>query len=565
MNFELKIAEIISNAVDIDFDDILSLIEVPSNTDMGDYSFPCFKLSKQFKKAPVIIANEILEKMKKPDFIDKIEVINAYINFYISKDIFVSEVLKEVYEKKELFGSSNIGYGKNVVIDYSSPNIAKPFHVGHLRSTVIGNSLYNIFKILGYNSIGVNHLGDWGTQFGKMIVAYKKWGDKDLIEKNGVKELTKIYVKFHEEADQDDNLNEEARSWFVKMQNGEKEALTLWKWFYDISMDELNRIYNKLDIKFDYFTGESFYNDKMSTVVDELKEKKLLIKSQGAMVVDLEKYNMAPCLILRSDGGTLYPTRDIAAAFYRKKEFNFDKALYLTALDQNLHFSQWFKVIDLMGYEWAKDLVYIPFGLVNLDSGKLSTRSGHVILMEEILDEAVAKTKEIIEEKNPNIEDKENIAEQVGIGAVIFSDLYNSRIKDVTFSWDRMLNFDGETAPYIQYTHARACSILKKANISCINAEINFSLITDDISIEICKLLSQYPEKIIEASNKYEPYIIARHIVDISQAFNKFYHDNSILKSEQDLKEARLLIVYAVKTIIQSGLKLLGIKAPEQM
>ncbi len=565
MDFKEQIALLISSVTDLEKDEILNLIEIP-NSDMGDFAFPCFKLAKTMKKAPNIIASELAEKIEKKEFIDNIQVVNAYINFYVSKSIYVEKVLTNVLNEKDNFGNSNMGKDKTIVIDYSSPNIAKPFHIGHLRSTVIGNSLYKIYEKLGYNVVGINHLGDWGTQFGKLIVAYKKWGNKELVEKDDIKELSKIYVKFHEESEKDKSLEDEARLWLVKMQEGDKEALDLWKWFCDISMKEFERVYKMLNISFDSYAGESFYNDKMQPVVDELFEKNILVESEGAKIVDLEPYNMPPCLILRSDGGTLYPTRDIAAAFYRKKEYNFEKCLYITALDQNLHFAQWFKVIELMGYDWAKDLVHIPFGLVSLNDGKLSTRKGHVVLMEDILNHAIDKTKKIIEEKNPNLENKEKIAKDVGIGAVIFNDLFNSRVKNVVFDLERMLNFQGETGPYVQYTHARACSILEKEEFNEeLLKNIDYSLICDEYSFELIKTLSQYPDKIVDASNKYEPFIITRHLVNVCQAFNKFYDENNIKNSETDLKNARLTLVYATKTIIANGLYLLGINSPEKM
>lgn len=565
MDFEFEIASLIAKAAELDINEVQELIEIPANSEMGDYAFPCFKFAKVLRKAPNVIAQEIASKIEKSDLISKIETVNAYINFYVSKDIFVKEILNKVLNEKEEYGKKNIGEGKKIVIDYSSPNIAKPFHVGHLRSTVIGNALYNIFNALGYNSIGINHLGDWGTQFGKLIVAYKKWGDKEAVERDDIKELSKIYVKFHDEAEKDSSLEDEARGWLVKMQEGDEEALSLWKWFCELSMKEFERIYDRLGIKFDSYAGESFYNDKMQAVVDEIREKNLLVESNGAQIVDLESYNMPPCLILRSDGGTLYPTRDISAAIYRKNEYDFEKCLYITALDQNLHFAQWFKVIDLMGYEWAEKLVHIPFGLVSLGDGKLSTRKGHVVLMEDILNSAVEKTLGIIQEKNPNLENKEEIANQVGIGAVVFNDLYNSRIKNVVFDLDRMLNFEGETGPYVQYTHARACSILNKENIEEINFDVDYSLLNDEASVNVCKVLAQYTDKLIDAANKYEPYVLTRFIVDLCQAFNKFYNENNIKASEGDLKNARIALVYCVKNVISSALKLLGILAPKQM
>lgn len=566
MDFAMEIASLIAKAADMEPESIREAIEVPANKEMGDYAFPCFKLAKTMRKAPQIIAQELKDKLEKPDFIADIQVVGAYINFFADKTSFVREVMGKVLDKDEDYIKSNMGEGKTIVIDYSSPNIAKPFHVGHLRSTVIGNALYNIYKALGYNCVGVNHLGDWGTQFGKLIVAYKKWGDKETVEREDIKELSRIYVKFHEEAEKDPSLNDEARHWLVKMQEGDSEALELWKWFVDISMKEFNRIYDRLHISFDSYAGESFYNDKMQAVVDELKEKGLLKESEGAQIVDLEEYNMPPCLILRSDGGTLYPTRDIAAALYRKKTYNFYRDIYVTALDQNLHFAQWFKVLELMGYDWAKDeLVHVPFGLVSLGDGKLSTRKGHVVLMEDILNAAVEKTSGIIEEKNPDLPNKDEISEQVGIGAVIFNDLYNSRIKNVVFDLERMLSFEGETGPYVQYTHARACSILRKAGVEKPEKDIDCSLISDEASVNICKVLSDLPSKLVDAADKYEPYILTRHIVEICKAFNKFYNENNIMGSEGELKKARLAVVYAVKSAIAQSLALLGIAAPEQM
>lgn len=564
MNFKLEIAYLLQQVTGVQQQEIVNAIEMPPNKHMGDFAYPCFKLAKQFKKAPALIAQELSEKIVKPDFIEEIKVQNAYINFFVSKSVYVKEVLEQVLCQNEKYGNSTVGEGKTIVIDYSSPNIAKPFHVGHLRSTVIGNALYQIFETLGYHCEGVNHLGDWGTQFGKLIVAYQKWGSKEAVEQYGIQELMRIYVKFHEEAEKDATLEDEARSWFVKMQNGEQEALSLWKWFYNISIKEFDRVYDMLGVHFDAYTGESFYNDKMAAVVEELEQKNLLKQSEGAMIVDLEEEKMPPCLIIRKDGGTLYATRDITAALYRKNTYHFDKCIYLTALDQNLHFSQWFTVIKKMGYDWWKDLIHVPFGLVSLDSGKLSTRHGNVVLMEELLNQAILETQKIIEQKNPDLPNKKEVAEQVGIGAVIFNDLYNSRIKDVVFSWERMLNFDGETGPYVQYTHARACSILRKGECS-LAQNIDYSKLTDDASMEVCKLLEQFPKKIQEAADKLEPFIVTRQLVSLSQAFNKFYHDNVILTSEEQTKQARIALVIAVKTVLKKGLALLGIKAPEQM
>ncbi len=564
MNFKEELCKKIADNTNFSVDDIYKLIEVPPNIEMGDFSLPCFKFAKNLGKSPQIIASELAQKLNDIDFIDQIKTAGPYLNFYLNKEIFCTSTIKEIIKEGENFGHSNIGKGKNVVIDFSSPNIAKPFHVGHLRSTVIGNALYNIYNFMGYNSIGVNHLGDWGTQFGKLIVAYKLWGDKKVIEEKGIEELNRIYVKFHSEAEKDPSLNDEARHWLVKMEDGDKEALDLWRWFNEISMIEFERIYKRLNIKFDYYTGESFYNDKINNVLKELEEKGILEESNKAKIVNLEEYNMPPCLILRSDGGTLYHTRDIATALYRKNTYDFEKCIYVTAIDQILHFKQLFKVIELMGYDWYKDLVHVPFGLVSLESGKLSTRKGNVVLMEELLNEAVLKTKSIIEEKNPNLENKDLVSEQVGIGAIIFNDLYNSRIKDVVFSWDRMLNFEGETGPYVQYSCVRANSVLEKGGEIDFN-NIDFSILTDDASIQIIKLLYNYKDKIIEAGNKYEPFILTRHLVNIAQSFNKFYHDNPIIVSCEKTKNARLALVYCVKTVLEKGLSLLGISTPNKM
>jgi arginyl-tRNA synthetase len=565
MDFKYEAASLIAKAADMDINDIVNFMEIPAKPEMGDYAFPCFRLAKTMRKAPNMIAADICSKIEENKIFSKIEPVAAYINFFTDKSVYAAEVMESIAKMGENYGTSEEGKGKTIVIDYSSPNIAKPFHVGHLRSTVIGSALYKIFEKMGYECVGVNHLGDWGTQFGKLIEAYKLWGSKEEVEEKGISELTRIYVKFHEEAEKDPSLDDRARAWFVKMQDGDEEAITLWKWFYDISIKEFERVYEKLGVKFDHYTGESFYNDKMAAIVDELKEKKLLTESNGAMIVDLEDAKMPPCLIIRTDGGTLYATRDITAAIYRKNTYDFDKCIYVTAIDQNLHFAQWFKVIEKMGYDWSKDLVHVPFGLVSLEDGKLSTRKGKVVLMEDLLDEAVKKTMGIINDKNPDLPDKEKVAKEVGIGAVIFDDLYNGRIKDIVFSWDRMLNFDGETGPYVQYTHARACSVLKKAEYVKGTAPIDYSVLTDDASVDVCKMLANYSAKIKEAASRYEPSVIARYLVDLSQAFNKFYHDNVILTDDENVRNARLAVVDAVRLVIKSGLEILGIKSPERM
>ena len=564
MDFKAEIASAIAQTLDIDKNDVLEAVEIPPDKVMGDYAYPCFRLAKVLRKAPPLIAADLAEKIQLPSFVKEVKVVGAYLNFFTDKSVFAETIISKVFAEKENYGKSKEGEGKNIVIDYSSPNIAKPFHVGHLRSTVIGNAIYKIYEFLGYNCVGINHLGDWGTQFGKLITAYKMWGNAEAVEKDGISELMRIYVKFHEEAEKDPSLNDTARAWFVKMQDGDEEAISLWKWFKDISLKEFERVYKTLDVSFDSYAGESFYNDKMAAVVEELKEKNLLKESNGAMIVDLEDAKMPPCLIIRSDGGTLYATRDITAALYRKKTYDFEKCIYVTAIDQNLHFAQWFKVIEKMGYDWYKNLVHVPFGLVSLESGKLSTRKGNVVLMEDLLSEAVKKTAAIIEEKNPNLPNKEEVAKEVGIGAVIFDDLYNGRIKDIVFSWEKMLSFEGETGPYVQYTNARACSVLRKAEEEA-DGNVDFSLLTDDVTVEVIKLIASFNDKVKDAAERYEPSVVSRYLVDLAQAFNKFYHDNSILNAEENTRKARLAVVKAVSLVLTSGLALLGIKAPEQM
>ncbi|MFV0520467.1 MAG: arginine--tRNA ligase [Lachnospirales bacterium] len=565
MNFKLEIAKEICKVVkEDDVNLCFDMLETPPNPELGDYAYPCFKLAKEFKKAPPLIAQELCESFSESKYIGKVVAVGPYLNFFLNNEVYIKGIVTEVLEKGEHFGDSTLGEGKMIVLDYSSPNIAKTFHIGHIRSTGIGNALKNVYKKLGYDTFGINYLGDWGTQFGKLIVAYKKWGDKEKTERDGVIELTRIYVKFHDEAEKDDSLNDEARSWLVKMQDGDEEALALWGWFKEISLREFNRIYDRLGVSFDSFDGESFFNDKMKPVVEEIDRKGLLKESQGAKIVDLEEFNLPPCLILRSDGGTLYPTRDISAALYRKKTYNFHKAVYVTAVDQKVHFEQWFKVIELMGYEWASELTHVPFGLVSLENGKLSTRKGNVVSMEELLDEAIQKTLTIIEDKNPNLEGKEQVARDVGIGAIIFNDLYNSRIKDVLFSWERILNFDGETGPYVQYTHARACSVLEKANYVK-KSDVDFSLVTDSSTLALVKLFDTFEEKLENVAKKDEPYLLTRHLVDISKAFNKFYHNNIILTDDENLKQARLAIVECTRNVLEIGLNLLGINAPKKM
>ena len=553
------------NIHELEKEEIVSALEIPKKSDMGDFAFPCFKLAKIYRKAPNMIAEELTGKIleKNYDIFSRVENVGGYINFFFAKEQFAKQLMKTI--SAENYGSSTEGEGKTICIDYSSPNVAKNFHVGHLRTTIIGNSLYKIYSKLGYHVERINHLGDWGTQFGKLIVAYKRWGSKEEVEKNGIAELMKIYVKFHQEAEKDDSLNDEARAWFVKMEQGDEEALSIWQWFKDISLVEYKRIYKLLGMEFDHYTGESFYRDKTQDVVDKLNAKHLLVESDGAHIVPLDDYNMAPCLIMKKDGSSIYATRDLAALFYRKETYHFDKCIYVTGLEQKLHFAQVFKVIELLGYDWYDQLVHVPYGLVSMEGGKLSTRNGNVIYAEEILHESIRKIYEIIEEKNPDLEDKETVARQVGIGAIIFNDLYNQRIKDVVFNWDKILNFDGETGPYVQYTYARCASVLRKAGEVTIPEEIDYSVLTDEVTMNLLKDITRFPGVVKDAAEKYEPFMISRFAVSVAQHFNKFYHDCQINVDDENIKMARLKVVSVTMRVIKDALELLGIECPEQM
>lgn len=566
IDFKREVVNIISNMEkSLDKEEIERLIEIPPNYDMGDYAFPCFKLAKTFRKAPNLIAKELKERMGNSEYFEKVECVGPYLNFFINKNKLAETVLTEILDKKDEYGAKNVGKGRNIIVEFSSPNIAKPFHIGHIRTTVIGNSLYKICKFLGFNAIAINHLGDYGTQFGMLIAAYKKWGDRDVIEKDPINELLKLYVKFNSEAEKDESLRDEARYWFKELENGNEEAKELWQWIRDVSLKEFNRVYKLLNITFDSYAGESFYSDKMGRVIEELEEKGLLKESEGAKIVDLEEYGMSPALIQKKDGSTLYITRDIAAAIYRKEHYDFYKNIYVVASQQNLHFKQWFKIVELLGYDWAKDCIHVPFGMVSLEDGTLSTRKGRVVFLEDVLKKAIEGAKEIIEKKNPNLENKDEIAKQVGIGAVIFQELFNSRIKDYVFTWDRTLSFEGETGPYVQYTHARANSLLKKGEFKLSHGDVDFTLLKEEEEIDLIRLLYNFPNVVYSAYEKLEPSFITRHVVEIAKAFNKFYNSCPIMSSKESLKNARLNLVYAVKTVIKTGLGLLGMEAPEKM
>lgn len=565
LNFKEEAVKLILSQVDIlTEEEVSALIEVPPSYDMGDYAFPVFRLAKTFKKAPPVIAEELADKLGGNDYFEKIENAGPYLNFFVNKKKLAETTLSEIKEKETKYGSSDMGNGKTVIVEYSSPNIAKPFHIGHIRTTVIGNSLYKIYTFLGYDTVAINHLGDYGTQFGMLISAYKKWGDKEVIEADPINELLKLYVRFNAEAEEHEELRDEARYWFKELENGNEEAYELWEWIREISLKEFNKVYNMLNIKFDSYAGESFYSDKMPAVIEELKEKGLMKESKGAYLVDLEEYGMPPSLIMKSDGSTLYTTRDIAAAFYRKKTYDFYKNIYVVASQQNLHFQQWMKVIELMGHEWAKDCIHIPFGMVSLEDGTLSTRKGRVVFLEDVLNTAIKNTLEIINERNPKLENKEEVAKQVGIGAVIFQELFNQRIKDYVFSWDRTLSFEGETGPYVQYTHARINSLLERGEFRA-EEKVDYSLLNSEEEINIIRLLYKFPQVVIDSMEKNEPYLITRHIVEIAKAYNKFYNSSPIIIEDLALKKSRLMLSFATKTVIKTGLDLLGMEAPERM
>ena len=567
MDYKKLIAEKL-NIDKIEGSEVYSLIVTPPDTSLGDYAIPCFKFAKILRKSPAIIAEELAANFKTDEVITKVIAVNGYLNFTVNRAAFTKSVVGEILLKGEEYGASDIGAGKTVCIDYSPINIAKPFHIGHLSTTVIGGALYRIYNFLGSKAVGLNHLGDYGTQFGKLIYAYKTWGDKEAVEKGRIKELMRLYVKFHEEAEKDKTLDDKAREYFKLIEQGDKECVELFKWFKELTLKDVEKVYKELNIKFDSYAGESFYNDKMEPVIKELEEKGLLKESQGAKIVDLEPYGMPPCLILRSDGASLYATRDLAAAIYRKNTYDFYKCLYVVAYQQNLHFKQLFKVLELMGKPWAKDMVHVAFGMVSLEEGTMSTRKGNVVFLEDVIAKCNEKAYSIINAKNPDLENKEEVAKAVGTGAVIFGAHINSRIKDIVFSYDKALNFDGETGPYCQYTYARAASVLSKAGLADAGADkFNFDKAElSPVEYDLVNILSNFPDTVKAAAEKYEPSLVTRYAVDLSSAFNKFYFDCKILGAESDnIRNFRLALTKATKTTLKNALSLLGIKTPEKM
>lgn len=566
LDFKNIVADEIKKVTNIE--NIYEYIEIPANKDMGDYSLPCFKLAKELKKAPQMIANDIKEKLKiNEEIVSKVEVVNGYLNFYINPLAIAGTVLQEFDAKKESFGDSKIGNNKTIVIDYSSPNIAKPFHIGHLRSTVIGNALYNIYKFLGYNVVGINHLGDYGTQFGKLIEGYKRWGSEYDIENNPIDELTKIYVRINNLCKEDESVLEECRNNFKKLEDGDKYCTELWQKFRDLSLKEFQKVYDLLDVHFDSLNGEAFYSDKMPEIVDILEKTGKLVESEGARVINLDEYNMPPCIIEKTNGSTTYATRDLAAIMYRARTYNFDKAIYVTSYEQILHFKQVFETAKLLGLDrkYTDGLTHVPFGMVQLKTGKMSTREGNIIKLEDLLNEAISRVSKIIEEKNSNLENKEEVAKKVGIGAVIFNDLYNSRIKDEIFDWDTMLNFNGETGPYLQYMYVRTNSVLEKVDKLPEINEVDINLLQDNASVNLIKEMYNFGNTVKQAAEKNEPYIISRYLINIAQLFSSFYNENKIICEDEKLQAARIYLTYCTNMLLKNGAKLLGIQMPERM
>ncbi len=566
MDLRQSIAQVLHGELsNFSVEEIKTMIEIPPNTEMGDYAFPCFRLAKEFRKSPNDIAKDLASKLQPSDWVASIDSMGGYVNFFVNKKRWAESMIERVMGEKENFGRSDFGQKKNTIIEFSSPNIAKPFHIGHIRTTVIGHSLFKIYDFLGFNALAFNHLGDYGTQFGKLIVAYKKWGNREVIEQDPINELLKIYVQFHQEAENDPTMEDEARAWFKKLEDGDAEAYALWEWIREVSLSEFNRVYDLLGIKFDSLDGESFYSDKMPAVIEEMEAKGVLQDSQGAKIVDLEPYGMPPALIMKKDGSTLYITRDIAAAIYRKNTYDFYKNVYIVGTPQELHFRQWKKVLALMGHEWEKDCIHVQFGTVSLEDGTLSTRHGRVVFLEDVLNKAIEKTKEIIQEKNPNLENIDEVAKQVGVGAIIFQELSNSRIKDYQFSWERTLSFEGETGPYVQYSHARCCSLIEKSGITP-TADVNFEILANNSdAMEVVRVLTSFDEVLLRAYHKNEPHHIARFALDLAQAFNKFYHDNHILSADEDTKKAFIALVEGVRIGLLNSLYLLGMEAPRKM
>ena len=567
VNFKSEITKEIAKVVNLDEKEIESYIEVPKEVSNGDYAFPCFRLAKSLKKSPAIIAEDIKENIRVDENqITKVEVAGGYLNFFVNKESIIEQVLQEI-NKNEEYGNSEIGNGKNIVIDYSSPNIAKTFHIGHLRTTVIGAALYNIYKYLGYHVIGINHLGDYGTQFGKLIEGYKRWGSEYNLEEDPIEKLTEIYVRISDACKEDEKVLDACRDNFKKLEEGDPYCVELWTKFKNLSLKEYQKVYDLLGSKFDSWNGEAFYVDKMGEVIELLEKSGKLIESQGARVIDLEDKGMPPCIIVKSNGSSTYATRDLAAILYRARTYDYDKALYVTSYEQVLHFKQIFEVAKLLGLKqkYIDGLEHVSYGMVLLDSGKMSTRGGNVVKLEDLLNEAIERARKIIEEKNPELENKEEIAKKVGIGAVIFNDLANSRIKDEIFNWDHVLNFQGETGPYIQYTYVRTKSIVEKAGGIPEVSKVKTKNLLDDSSIKIIKLISNFHDILVQVTEKNEPSLLSRYLIEVAKTYSNFYNENRIIIDDEDVQNARVYLTYAVSKVLKLGAGLLGIEMPEKM
>lgn len=544
-------------------DEIYQLIEIPPQENMGDYSFPCFQLAKTLRKNPAQIATELASTLDLEDFAE-VKNVGPYINFFLDRKKFENQVINTIIEKKENFGKSDMGKGKTAIVEFSSVNIAKPFHIGHIRSTVIGDALRNIHEFLGYNTIATNYIGDYGTQFGTMIAAYKLWGDDEKLNANPIQELLNLYVRYNTEASENEEMMDAARQEFKNLEEGEEEATRLWSWFKEISFNEFDRVYKLLDIEFDNYKGEAYYSEYMPAILEELKEKNLLVESDGAQIIDLSEFDLPPSIIIKSNGSSAYITRDIATAINRKKEYNFDENLYVVATQQNLHFQQLWRILELMGYDLYKGCKHISFGMVSLKDQTLSTRKGQVVFLEDVLNKTIEKTREIMENREDTVDDIDEVSRIVGIGAVKFQELYNNRIKDYVFDWDEVLNFEGETGPYVQYTYARAKSVLRKAGIDEIKP-LDIEKITSDEEFTLVKKLAGFEDVVIKAKEKYEPSLITRHLTDIAKSFNKFYNSSKIMVEDEKLKEERLALAYVTAIVIKTALGLLGIRTVEKM
>ncbi len=559
-----EIVQFLKARLSLDEGELRQSLEVPPSMELGDYAFPCFPLAKALRKAPPVIAGELAKAFQPTALLREARAAGPYINFFVDRVAFNRMALTNIAEQGNAYGRSDEGAGKTIVVDYSSPNIAKPFGVGHLRSTVIGNALYRIYSHLGYGVIRINHLGDWGTQFGKLIVAFKRWGNEAALTAHAIQTLYEVYVRFHSEVETQPELEDEARRWFKRLEEGDPEARGIWQRFRDLSMQEFSRIYDRLGISFDSQAGESFYEPYLEQTIERIRQAGLATTSDQALIVDLQAYNMPPCLLRKKDEATLYATRDLAAAMYRYETYRFDKALYVVGADQRLHFQQVFKVLDLMGYLWAKNCVHVDFGLIKFNDEKMGTRRGNIIFLEDVLDRAVELAEQIIREKNPPLAEKQEVAEAVGIGAVIFADLSTRRVKDIHFEWEKVLTFEGETGPYVQYTRARACSVLRKAN-QPLRVDADCGALALDEEFGLVRLLVDYPDVLRRATSSYEPFFLTDYLLTLAERFNAYYQHYRILTDDPQVRDARLLLVKGVETVLQSGLSLLGIKTPEEM